>query len=236
MGGWSRVSLGGEGFLLREVQGVFFIHSMGSRDYRARENREELSELLGLSKIVRVRQVHSSVILDAQYVGEDEEGDGLFLSRQAVGTGIAVLTADCLPVLIVAPQHFLLLHVGWRGLKEGIVQEGLNRLNSLYSDIKNIKILFGPFIKQCCYQVRMDMVGKLRERLPPQVIEAGVVERDGKLFFSLGTAVTKLLELAGVKAIPEDPGFCTSCSGLFPSYRRGGEGVPRMINLAWRSI
>ena len=235
MGGWSRVILGGEEFLLKGDQGVFFIHSMGNRDYRMGKARERLSMLLGLSRIVKVRQVHSSIILDAEGVRGSEEGDGLFLSQQAVKVGIAVLTADCLPLLFVAPRHLLLLHVGWRGLRSGIIQKGLRKLRLLYSDIRDIRIWFGPSIKQCCYQVGLEMVRELEGGLPQHVVEAGVAERDGKVFFSLDVAVARLLELEGVERHPEKCGLCTCCSGLFPSYRREGNGASRMISLAWRA-
>jgi len=236
LAGWERVTLLGADFLLMREGGVSFLHSMGERDYREHLERERLRKALGLSCLVKARQVHGDMVLEAGGIKGEGEADGLLLSLQDREMGIAVLTADCLPLLMAAPQHLLLLHVGWRGLARGIVHKGIEMMKGLYSDVENFKIYFGPYIKRCCYRVGWDMIGELRRSLPPEVVEAGM-KRDWRgLSFSLGDAISKILELEGMGFSLKDSGFCTCCSGLFPSYRREGEGTPRMINLAWREI
>ncbi len=234
MAGWKKIELKGAPFLLKEEGGVCFLHSIGERDYRSKEKREALGEILGLSRVISLKQMHGTKVLDAGEIESGSEGDGLVLCSTH-GSGIAVLTADCVPLLMVAPQHLVLLHVGWRGLAGGIVQKGLDIIRNFYGGLKNIKIWFGPHIKQCCYRVGRDMLEVMEMSLSSEAVGYSVRVEGGKMHFSLERCIGWILKKKGVSGDACDScGYCTFCSGLFPSFRREGEKASRMINLAWR--
>lgn len=235
MGEWREITLEGSPFLLKEESGVFFLHSMGEADYRSEEKVARLSKVLGLSHLFRLRQVHGANILTTKCYRRGLEGDGLVLSDQDRTTGIAVLTADCAPVLIIAPRHLVLLHVGWKGMARGIVHKGLKILKAFYGESRDFKIWFGPHIKQCCYNVGRDVLNKLSLSLSPKIVDLATMERGGEIYLSLESCIQGILREEGVSHENfETCQFCTKCSGAFPSYRRDGERSPRMINLAWR--
>lgn len=148
-GGCSRV-YGGEALNLGLTQ-------KDSRTAVAR-NRARFLESLGLpdaDQLVTVRQVHSDVI---HYVSappaERLVGDGLVTDTP--GLPIAVLVADCLPVIVVDPKKRAVgvFHAGWRGTVKRIVEKGVGRMRLHFgSRPGDLKAAIGPGVHNCCYKV-----------------------------------------------------------------------------------
>jgi len=231
---WQWIVLEGERFLIGDLEDVAFIHSTGDTDYRDESRVEALGRELGLAHIVTLHQVHGANILMAEECveGQKREGDGLITTTSTLGMGI--LTADCLPLLLFTHRVVALLHVGWRGLKEGIVGRSIKYIKLLDNGFEEINTMFGPMIRECCYRVGEDMIGELRGALPKEVVRKGIKRRGGRPFFSLEDAVRCLLRREGVKGKIYDLSLCTCCSGHFSSYRRDGETASRFISLAWK--
>ena len=234
MAPWKWIVLGGERFLMGDLGDVAFVCSTGDSDYRDENRVEALGKRLGLDRVVTLNQVHGADVLVAEECigGRKKEGDGLITVTPALGVGI--LTADCLPLLLFTHRVVALLHVGWRGLRRGIVERSVRYIKLLDKSFKKINIVFGPRIRECCYQVGEDMVGELEEALPGEAVRRGVRVRGEKLFFSLSDTVGCLLEREGVLGEVYDTFLCTCCSGKFPSYRRSGGVSPRFVSIAWK--
>jgi hypothetical protein len=168
-----------------------------------------------------IRQVHGAHIVEA---GETPpvtpvEADGVFTFGRS---RISVLTADCLPILLwdTEDPHLpkMALHCGWRGALAGIAQNGL----AYFPRKKTIRVVFGPAIGVCCFEVRQDFFDAFSQQGKPT---QDFSERRGeRRFFNLIRFVreTDLREL-------EDSQFdsrwieCTHCSPKkFPSFRRDG--------------
>jgi YfiH family protein len=136
------------------------------------------------------------------------------------GQGMMLVTADCLPVAIArrngAPA-LAVLHVGWRGLLEGIVETGARALGSA-----PLAAAIGPGIGPCCYEVGPDVADPFKAAYSAEVLV------DGRL--DLWRAAELALERAGVAEI-ERTDLCTYCHPeLFFSHRRdrgttGRQGV-----------
>src|SRR5436309_6247880 len=77
--------------------------------------------------LVVPRQVHGTSIVTA-VVGEVPEADGLVAAEPGVLVG--VVTADCVPVLLVEPRRRIAaaVHGGWRGSAAGVLEEALRQL------------------------------------------------------------------------------------------------------------
>lgn len=100
-----------------------------------------------------VEQVHGTNVIAASDASPEIKADGLY--SHSKGQICAVLTADCLPILIAHPQGLGIaaLHGGWRSLQQGIIEAGLKRLalptNELYAWL-------GPAIEKKAYNVGAD--------------------------------------------------------------------------------
>jgi polyphenol oxidase len=137
------------------------------------------------------------------------------------GQGMMLVTADCLPVAIArqddAHPALAVLHVGWRGLLEGIVENGARAIAD-----GALAAAIGPGIGPCCYEVGPDVAEPYEAAFGAEVL------RDGRL--DLWRATELALERAGVDQI-ERTDLCTYCHPeLFFSHRRdrgttGRQGV-----------
>lgn len=137
------------------------------------------------------------------------------------GQGMMLVTADCLPVAIARRDGdrpaLAVLHVGWKGLLEGIVENGLGALGG-----GGLAAAIGPGIGPCCYEVRDDVAQPFCRAFGDEVVAGGRLD--------LWRAAELALERAGVTEV-ERTDLCTYCHPeLFFSHRRdrgitGRQGV-----------
>jgi YfiH family protein len=193
---------------------------------RVVENRRRLCEAVGADADTATMawQVQGSAVTEAKPKGILErtvfdQCDGLWSDRP--GQAMALVTADCFPVAIARADGgkpgLCVLHVGWRGLLEGIVASGTGALGD-----GPLTAAVGPGIGACCYEVGEEVAGPFRERFGDGVVV------DGRL--DLGGATERALREAGVSSV-ERSSHCTACEPeLFFSHRRdrgrtGRQGV-----------
>ncbi len=190
-------------------------------------NREIVAGLVGvpLDAVVQGRQVHGARverIAEARAVGsESPEVDGLATGE--AGLASLVLTADCLPIALIAPGAVAMVHAGWRGLAAGVVEEGVRAVRELVGD-GELRAAIGPGAGGCCYEVG------------PEVHAAFGARSDGAARIDLKAIARARLTVAGVAEV-HDAGLCTICAdpALFFSHRRDGGVTGRQAGIAWRS-
>ncbi len=182
-------------------------------------------ELLALPGVAVPRQVHGAVIvaleepLDGYNVGVGE-GDGVV--TDVGGVAVAVHVADCLPIAVGGDGGVAMVHAGWRGLAEGVVQAGVLALRSL-GVAGELEAVIGPGAGRCCYETG----DEVRERF------ARYGASQGRMLDLKAVARAQLTE-AGVGTI-HDVGLCTICAdgGAFFSHRREGAATGRQGGFAW---
>jgi purine-nucleoside/S-methyl-5'-thioadenosine phosphorylase / adenosine deaminase len=182
------------------------------------ENRRRLCEAIGVEagRLTFNRQRQSAVVHRAVAGRRGTDGDGVWSDEP--GVPLLAFTADCVPLAVVGAERraLALLHVGWRGLLEGIVGEGVRALGSAE------RAAVGPAIGPCCYGVGDEVAAPFRERFGEDVVRRRNLD--------LWTATERALREAGVDEV-ERFDLCTSCHAeLFFSHRRdkgvtGRQGV-----------
>ncbi len=174
---------------------------------RVERNRRIACERLGLdaSALAFNRQVHSPTVHRARAGGRGDPGDGLWTDEP--GLPMLAFAADCLPIAIArvdGSPGLAVLHAGWRGLSEGVVEAGARVLGG------ELAAVVGPAIGPCCYAVGPDVSALFDDDLT-----AG-----GRL--NLWEAAERALRRAGVGRV-ERVDLCTRCHPkLFFSHRRSG--------------
>jgi purine-nucleoside/S-methyl-5'-thioadenosine phosphorylase / adenosine deaminase len=195
-------------------------------------NRAVLQARAG-GRLAMIRQVHGRRVVRLNAAdqacgpeprGELEEADG-----QATGVeGIAplVMTADCLPVAIAGGGAVAIVHAGWRGLADGIVEEGVRAVRELGGD-GTLAAAIGPGAGPCCYEVGEEVHQRFRAY--------GPAARRGRNLDLKAIARAQLMA-AGVPTV-HDAGLCTICSppSLFFSHRRDHGVTGRQAGLVWLS-
>ncbi len=113
----------------RDVFGRFNLAAhVGDDPRRVERNRQQLIEQLNLPGFpIWLKQVHGARVIDAGPYDQPPEADAGFAEQP--GVVLAVLTADCLPVLLCAADGSAVcaIHAGWRGLLAGIIGQAVAR-------------------------------------------------------------------------------------------------------------
>jgi YfiH family protein len=176
------------------------------------ENRRRLCAAVGAdpARLTMNRQRHTTLVHRARAGSLGEPGDGLWTDEP--GVPMLKLAADCVPIAIArangGPPALAVLHAGWRGLADGIVEAGVAALGP-----GRLAACVGPAIGPCCYEVGPEVSGRFDADLTR-----------GRLL-DLWTAAERALRSAGVEDV-ERVDLCTRCHPeLFFSHRR--QGLPR---------
>lgn len=212
------------------------------RDPRASsQHRQLLLDHLRISggNIFFVKQVHGDrvyVLQDAaQLPGQVEQEEADALVTHLTETPVAVLTADCVPVILYDPETHVVgvAHAGRKGTQMRIVSKTLSKLSKVYgSRARDVVMAVGPSIGGCCYEVDEACVEPFRGAFPgwERFVTA---QPDGKYLLDLVKANIADGREAGV--LPANihlSGECTSCSNdRWYSYRREGT-TGRIVSLA----
>jgi len=133
------------------------------------ENRRRLAAGFGASPedFVFARQVHGAAV---RVVGAADRGSGAFCLDDAVadadalvtkspGVVLAILTADCVPIVLHDPVAAVLacVHAGWRGTVAGVTAATLAAMQALGSRPSDVIAGIGPAIAAARYQVGADV-------------------------------------------------------------------------------
>ncbi|MCX7896917.1 MAG: peptidoglycan editing factor PgeF [Rhodocyclaceae bacterium] len=177
---------------------------------------------------VWLAQVHGTTVLDAAKAIGEGSADASYARKPHVVC--AVLTADCLPVLICdeAASVVAAAHVGWRGLAAGILEA---TLSALALPPGALIAWLGPAIGPCCFEVGAEVKDALCAD-DPAASGAFTPSRAGKWRADLFQLARLRLARMGLVRV-YGGGQCTACDRRrFYSYRREG-ATGRFASLIW---
>jgi polyphenol oxidase len=193
-------------------------HGFGTRLSPGWPGHAQLGEgRLGDGRLATAKQVHSNHVLVVESEGKQGEGDALISNVAEIG--LAIRTADCLPILIADPKHRAVaaVHAGWRGVVCEIAAKAVEAMTQHYgSKPEDLVVAIGPGIGPCCFEVG-----------PEVATQFGL---SGRTKVDLAGTACRQLGRNGVGARQIfSSGLCTYCDAeLFESYRRDREASGRM--------
>ena len=185
--------------------------------------------------VARLNQVHGATVhqVGGGYDGARPEGDGFVTATP--GILLTILTADCVPVLMVDAQRGVAaaLHAGWRGILADIAEAGVAAMVALGATRLGIRAALGPSIGACCFEVEQELAGRFADRFE----EAGCHIRFGpadKAFIDLRGVLGDLLVRCGLDAgAIASLGPCTRCAGDRYFSRRAAGGNITGLQLSY---
>jgi YfiH family protein len=185
-------------------------------------NRAHLERDLGLP-IQFMDQVHGDVVV---HVGGEviptPTADGLL--TQATGLGLAVMVADCIPLLLSNSTSVAAVHVGRKGLMNEVAMGAIQAMRAI--DPSEITAIVGPSICGRCYEVSQDVFDEVSGKFPLSASQT----RDGGIALDLSRALIAQLQASGVQVL--DEGRCTVEDWNLYSYRRDGV-TGRQVGVVW---
>lgn len=209
--------------------------SMGPANPNSDKSLDSFSKSLGINpeKIIKMNQTHSKNVnwVNQQQAGQKiNQTDGILTAEKNLY--LAVVTADCIPVLILdkTKKYLGAVHAGWRGIESEILKVAINELVLKGSNPGDIMIGIGPCIRSCCYNIDQQRSDLLKNKFVN--FTNFLEQREGKIFLNLSSlAKQQLLEL---KILPENIEDCGICTFDEPeklySFRRGDK-TDRFIDI-----
>jgi purine-nucleoside/S-methyl-5'-thioadenosine phosphorylase / adenosine deaminase len=196
-------------------------------------NRERLRRELDLPAIAWMSQLHSAdvTVLDKAPVDGDAAPRCDALVTAMPGVALAVLVADCVPVLLADARAGVVaaVHAGREGSASGVVTNALAAMVECGARPGEVEALLGPAICGRCYEVPPDMQADIERRLPGSATPT----RAGTTGLDLRAGLGRQLAAAGVGQVVHDP-RCTAEDRDLYSYRRDGR-TGRQAGIVWLS-
>jgi YfiH family protein len=192
-------------------------------------NRELVRRRIA-ARPVWLRQIHGTRVIDAADSAEPHppEADAA-LARQA-GVACAVMTADCLPVLLCDTRGTVVAaaHAGWRGLLAGVIEATVAAMQASGQDLL---AWLGPAIGPQAFEVGSEVRAAF-VAADPDAAEAFCPSGNGKWLANIYVLAWQRLAKRGITRV-FGGGFCTvSETERFYSHRRDGR-TGRMASLIW---
>lgn len=200
---------------------------VGDDPFAVERNRETLRSALPADPLW-LYQVHGAEVVAAESAPARPRADGAVArTRHSV---CAVLTADCLPVLLASRDGTAvgIAHAGWRGLAAGVIEATVARMGVATAQLV---AWLGPAIGPQAYEVGQDVYDAFVDA-DPGAAQAFTGRGSGKHLADLYLLARQRLARAGVPAV-HGGGFCTHAeTARFYSYRRE-RTTGRFASLIW---
>lgn len=193
-------------------------------------NRLRLAKATGLGpdRVVWMNQVHSDRVVVVDGPGAvDGDADGLVTTTR--GLALAVVTADCVPLLLSDARAGVIaaVHAGRVGAQNGVVLRAVETMVDRGAHAEDISVLLGPAVSGTNYEVPEAMAAEVEAALPGSRTVTG----RGTPGLDLRAGIARQLTGLGIAAISVDPRCTVDDPNLFSHRRDAPTG--RLASLVW---
>lgn len=194
------------------------------------QNRQHLAQTIQQKDIVWLDQRHTT---DCLYVNQVLQqvpiADAVWTDQP--GLVLAIMTADCLPILLTNGKRVCAIHAGWRGLVDGIVENSLKQCTRPGgAEGENWQAWIGPAISADFFEVGAEVRQAFVEKYP--AFSSYFQPQGDKWLADLAGMAEQILRLQGIANVTQS-GLCSYAdTKRFYSYRRDGQ-TGRMASLIW---
>jgi YfiH family protein len=190
------------------------------------ENWRRASAEAGGMRRVHMRQVHGDRVVTVDAAATNA-GEADAMVTTVAATVVGVLTADCVPILVVAPRHHVVaaVHAGWHGTLVGVAHRAVRHIVQTFgTPVTELRVALGPAIGGCCYEVDRGIADAVEHAWGPM---SDAVQRGAgpKAMLDLRHANTAILQRAGVRpTYIVSVGPCTRCAAWAYFSHRAAKG------------
>ena len=217
------ISTNQSGFSKEKFEYANFSFDVGDNQINVQSNINCLRNQLNINHIVFMNQTHSNIVSNVSIDSKRVDSDAIFSNDKRIAC--AVLTADCIPILITNKTGSIIgcIHAGWKGLKDNIIEKFFNKLSNIKR--KEVMVLLGPCISQKNYEVDGDVLNHF-----PKYSKRFKKIKTGKYKMNLRYIAYDILSDIGIT----DVTISKSCTfdENFYSYRKDGI-TGRFVSLIW---
>lgn len=200
---------------------------VGSNDdpQKVRANRARTMAALDLpaDALATCHQIHSATCVTVdQAMADADRPKADALVTKTPGLALGVLTADCVPVLLVDPAAGVIgaAHAGWKGALKGVLDSTIDAMIDLGASTSDLQAAVGPAITGASYEVGPEFPAAFIDEDPENASFFTSAGTTGKRLFDLPGYVAKTLREAGINDIFRSPHDTYREEAEFFSYRR----------------
>jgi YfiH family protein len=194
-------------------------------------NRVRLAEATGLGegRLVWMNQVHGDRVEFVESPQDRAFDDTDALVTTTARLALAVVTADCVPVLMADARAGVVaaVHAGRVGAQKGVVARTLEVMVKAGANPEDVSVLLGPAVSGRNYEVPAAMAEEVEAALPG----SRTVTAKGTPGLDLRAGIARQLTDLGVTAISTDPRCTVDDAALFSHRRDAPTG--RLACLVW---
>jgi len=194
-------------------------------------NRKRLASAIGLAEdaVVWMNQVHSAnvVVVDGPRDTAVDQTDALVSTTR--GLALAVVTADCVPVLLADARAGVIgaAHAGRVGAQIGIVPRTVEEMVKAGASVADISVLLGPAVSGRNYEVPAEMAAEVDAVLPGSRCRTA----KGTPGLDIRAGLARQLAALGVTSVDIDRRCTVEDTALFSHRRDAPTG--RLASLVW---
>ena len=194
-------------------------------------NRSRLATATGLGddRIVWMNQVHGDrvVVVDGPVDAAIDDADGLVTSNPRLA--LAVVTADCVPVLMSDSRAGVVaaVHAGRVGAQKGVVARAVEVMLAKGAHVEDVSVLLGPAVSGRNYEVPDAMADEVELAVPG----SRTTTARGTAGLDLRSGIARQLTDLGITSIDIDPRCTVDDPNLFSHRRAAPTG--RLASLVW---
>ena len=135
-------------------------YSKGDKTENVNENRKIACKLFPKKRLILPNQTHSNKVIKVQEKPKTIiHADALISNKKGLLLGI--LTADCAPIVVLGKNYFGIIHAGWKGALNGIIENTISQFIFEGEKIDDINIFVGPHLKRDSFEIKEDFVKKI---------------------------------------------------------------------------
>ena len=190
------------------------------------ENRARAMAACGLpaASLCTAYQVHSAdaLAVTAPWARHDEAPRVDAMATATPGLALAILTADCVPVLLADRDAGVIgaAHAGWRGALNGVCEAAVAAMLGLGACASGIRAVIGPAIGKTSYEVGPEFPAPFLARRPEDGDLFAPLPDGGRFRFDIAGYVARRLAGLGLGAVAATGGDTCAEAERFFSYRR----------------
>jgi YfiH family protein len=196
-------------------------------------NRKRLASAIGVGTdaVVWMNQVHGDRVVRVDgprgVAGPVDETDALVTTTPRLA--LAVVTADCVPVLLSDARAGVVaaVHAGRVGAQKGVVVRAVEAMCDAGAHLEDISVLLGPAVSGRNYEVPAAMAREVETALPG----SRTTTSRGTLGLDLRAGIARQLSDLGITAIDADPRCTVEDRNLFSHRRDAPTG--RLASVVW---
>lgn len=182
-------------------------------------NRKIVSYSLGFNHndLLIANQTHSNKVKIVNKIEDNINCDAMIYLSNKITLG--VLTADCCPILVAHKKKYIIgvIHLGWKGLYKGIIENFLNKVKSLKIQASDLLLALGPCIGPKSFEV--DVVFKNKFIKNNNKAQSFFFTVDNKIFFDIRAYAKHILIKLGCTNIWVSKHDTYEQNNVFFSYR-----------------